>query len=266
MCQMRLDAHIKARDNVLNQIDFHCRRSRAKGVLFAAGLAMAASLSGCATPPPSPPSGPVATRITVAVADTGWHTDVCIRREDAGAWLLTLPQQPAAARFLCFGFGDKKYMVDHDHSLFATLLSGLPSDAAIVMTPLPDAPATFFGAENVIDVGISRAGAAGLADYVRASIRADAAGKAERLGDGPVPGRLFFAATDLYGGLNTCNTWTGTALQAAGLKIRDGALFASDVTDQVKAIAAAQAEAAAKQASAAPATPAATAPASAGTP
>jgi len=221
--------------------------------------AIVVSMAACASVPRPPPPGPIATTITVAVADTGWHTDICVRRDDAGAWLLSLPRDPAAARVLCFGFGDRRYMVERDHSLFATLLSGLPSAGAIVMTPLPGGPAAFFGAENATDIGISRSGAAGLVAFLRASIEADASGAAVALGDAPVPGRRFFAATDHYSGLNTCNTWTGAALQSAGVPVRDGALFASDVVDQVKALAATRARAA-------PAGPGAAAPAPAGSP
>lgn len=227
--------------------------------------ALLALPAGCGTQPPVPPPGPIATSIIVAVADTGWHTDVCLRREDAGPWLAALPRDPAGMRFLCFGFGDEEYMVAHDHSVLAKLRSMLPSEAAIVMTPLRDEPATFFGAENVVPLGISRAGADGVASFIRASMRADAAGHAVALGDGPVPGRIFFAATDSYSGLNTCNTWTGTALRSAGLPVRDGALFASDVLGQVKPLAAAQAKAA-SLASTAPASPEATRPASGGSP
>jgi hypothetical protein len=142
---------------------------------------------------------------------------------------------------LCFGFGLQRFMVEHDHSLLTVLSAALPSRAAIAMTPLPGPPEALFGAENVVSLGISRAGASGLAAFLRASIAADADGTPRSLGDGPVPGRIFYAAATSYYGLNTCNTWTGTALRSAGIPVDDGALFASDVMRQVRPIAAAQA-------------------------
>jgi hypothetical protein len=184
--------------------------------------------------------------MVVAVDDNGWHTDICVRAEDADPWLMGLAKDSDDPRFLCFGFGLQRFMVEHDHSLFTILTAALPSRAAIAMTPLPTTPEAMFGAGNVVTLGISRAGAQGLVRFIRASIEVDADGTPKNLGDGPVPGRVFYAAANSYDGLNTCNTWTGTALRTAGIPVDDGALFASDVMRQVRPIAAAQAKDAAK--------------------
>ncbi len=203
-------------------------------------LVAAALLAGCATAP-MPPPGPIATTIAAVVADNNWHTDVCIRGEDAGPWLMALTQGGEVARFLCFGFGDEQYMVGQDHSMLAMISALLPSRAAIVMTPAPNGPGALYGPDNAVSLGVSRAGADGLAAFLRASIQTDGAGKPVRLGEGPVPGRVFYAATNSYDGLNTCNTWTGSALRSAGIPVKNGALFASDVMIQARTIAAAQA-------------------------
>jgi len=200
-------------------------------------------LAGCATP--LPPPGPVATNIVVTIDDNGWHTDICLHAEDADPWLIGLAKDADNPRFLCFGFGLRRFMVEHDHSLFTVLSAALPSRAAIAMTPLPTTPAAMFGADNVVSLGIGRAGAKGLVAFIRASIQADADGTPQNLGDGPVPGRIFYAAATSYYGLNTCNTWTGAALRSAGIPVDDGALFASDVIRQIRPIAAAQAKGAA---------------------
>ena len=209
----------------------------------AATAAACAWLAGCATTP-LPPPGPVVTSIAAVVADNSWHTDVCIRAEESGPALLALVKPGTAARFLCFGFGDEQYMVRHDHGTLTLISAMLPSRGAIVVTPAPDGPAALYGAENTVDLGVSRAGADGLAAFLRASIQTDPAGNPIRLGDGPVPGRVFLAATANYDGLNTCNTWTGSALRSAGIPVKDGALFASDVMVQVRTFAAAQARSA----------------------
>ncbi len=198
-------------------------------------------LPGCVTP--LAPPGPAVTDIAVTIDDNGWHTDICLRAEDSGPWLIGLAKDFADPRYLCFGFGLQRFMVEHDHSLFTVLSAALPSRAAIAMTPLPGPPAELFGADNVVSLGIGRAGAQGLAAFIRASIGANADGTPKNLGDGPVPGRIFYAAATSYYGLNTCNTWTGTALRSAGIPIDDGALFASDVMRQIRPIAAAQTDA-----------------------
>jgi len=208
--------------------------------LTAGATALTLTLAACTTP--LPPPGPVATSLAVVVADNNWHTDVCVRGEDAGPFLLGMLRGFDGARYLCFGFGDKQFMVEHDHSVLTMVSAMLPSQAAVVMTPVRGGPELLYGAENAVIVGISRAGADGLVAFIRASVQTDAAGAPVSLGTGVPDGRIYYAATASYYGLNTCNTWTGTALRTAGVPVDDGALFASDVMRQVRPYAASQAK------------------------
>ena len=196
------------------------------------------ALAACAAVPPMPPAGPIAG--SVVVVERGWHTDVCVRREDADAWVASLARDFADARFLCFGFGDRQYVVSRDHGLLTIASALLPSRAAMLLTALRDTPAAAFGAANVVGLGVSRAGLAGLQAFLRHSTETDAAGLPVPLGNGPYPGSEFFAATGTYDGFYTCNTWIGDALRSAGLRVDDGMLFSGDVMRQVRRIAASQ--------------------------
>jgi hypothetical protein len=208
-------------------------------VRVAAAGAVALLLAGCATVPRMPADGP-ATAGPIVVVARGWHSDVCLRAEDADARVLTMARDFAGARFLCFGFGERQYVVARDHSLLTMASALLPSRGALLLTALRDPPAVAFGTGNVTSLGVSRGGLAGLLAFLRHSSETDTAGQPVRFGVGPYPGSAFFGATDTYAGFYTCNTWTADALRAARLPVDGGVLFAGGVMRQARRIAAAQ--------------------------
>jgi len=193
---------------------------------------LASAVAGCSTVPLMPSSAPVTTTITVA--KRSWHTDVCLRTEDAGAWLMNLAQGFDGARFLCFGFGERAYIVTREHGVLTALAALLPSEAALLMTVLRAPPGAAFGDANVVTLAVSDLGLTGLQTFLQHSVQTDAEGKPVRLGDGPYPGSVFFGATGTYDAFYTCNTWTSDALRSAGLPIRYGVLFAGGVMDQAR--------------------------------
>lgn len=195
-------------------------------------------LTGCTNTIPIPSSGPIAT--TIAVVKRGWHTDICVRREDASAWIVMLAYGFDGARFLCFGFGERQYVVTRDHGLLALLSALLPSQAALLMTALHDTPDAAFGAANVVSLGVSRVGLTGLEAFMESSTQTDDPGRPIRLGKGPYPGSVFFGATGTYDGLYTCNTWTADALRSARLPVNNHVLFAGNLMYQVQRLATAQ--------------------------
>ncbi len=202
--------------------------------------AAAAVPAACSTlPATAPPVGAIAATITVV--DRGWHTDVCVRDDDAGPWVASLAQGFDGARYLCFGFGARRYLMTRDHGLPDMIAALFPGRAALLMTVLNAPPAAAFGAGNVVDLGIGEAGLAGLLAYVRGAVQTTPDGRPERLGDGPYPGSLFFAATGTYELGHTCNTWTAEALRAAGLPIDGDVVFAGSVMRDARRVAALQA-------------------------
>ena len=173
---------------------------------------------------------------TITIVERGWHTDVCVDRNEVGPAFEALALQFPGARFLCFGFGERRYVLTRDHGLAATLSALFPSQAALLITVLRDVPALAFGPDNVIRIGIGGGGLGGLQSYLEDSVVTDSAGTPERLGDGPYPGSLFLAATGTYDALYTCNTWTADAMRSAGLPIDDAVIFAGGVTRQARQI------------------------------
>ena len=203
----------------------------------AIAAALLALTVGCAIVPPASPGPPGA---PVVVAERGWHTDLCVpapaTADDA---LAPLAAGFAGARFLCFGFGERQYLLSGHHGWLEKLSALLPSRAVVLMTALAAPPDAAFGAGNVVSLKLSRTGAASLRDFLRRAVLSDAAGRPLRLRDGPYPGSVFFAAAGTYDAIDTCNTWTAAGLRAAGLPVGGPVVFAGQVMSAARRIAAA---------------------------
>jgi uncharacterized protein (TIGR02117 family) len=215
-------------------------------------LAVLLALSACtATDPPMPaPADADAGGVPhtyVAVVQRDWHTDVCLRTEDVGAWPLALARGFDGATVLCFGFGERQFVVERRHDPLTMIGALLPSRAAILMTVLRSTPEEAFGKENVIEAPVGDAGLDGLQRYLRDSIETDSTGNPQRLADGPYPGSLYFAATGTYDALHTCNTWTARALRSAGLTSVADTVFAGRLMRETRAAVAHASDSSARQ-------------------
>jgi hypothetical protein len=112
------------------------------------------------------------------------------------------------------------------------------------VTALRASPEQAFGARNVIALRVSRAGLDRIEAAIWREFEHTPAAEPVRLADGPYPGSVFYAATDTYDGLFTCNTWTAEILQTGGLRVgASGVLFAGQVMGAARWISSQQAAA-----------------------
>jgi uncharacterized protein (TIGR02117 family) len=207
-----------------------------------AALAVCA-LAACASPAPVLPPGPLDVPIDVVQRD--WHTEICASPADLDGKLATLTAEFPGARLLCFGFGERDYMMEGDRGAAVMLASLAPSAAVLLVIPLWVPTAQAFHSVDpeavVVKLRISRPGARNLADFIWHSVQTGADGAPVHLRGGINPGSTFYAASGTYSALATCNTWSASGLRAAGLPVNDAVIFAGDVMDQIHRVAAAQA-------------------------
>jgi uncharacterized protein (TIGR02117 family) len=212
-------------------------RSRRCGAWFV--LASVVALAGCATSPvPIDDPGPMTTSITVV--ERGWHTDVCLAYDEAGTEIQALARLFPGATVLCFGFGERQYLLTHNPGLAEMISALFPSRSALLMTVLHAPPAAAFGAPNVVNLKISSAGLEGLKTYITQSVQKDHEGMAESLGPGPYEGSQYFAGTPTYDLFFTCNSWTADALHSARLPVHAGAMLSGSVMRDARRIATVQ--------------------------
>ncbi len=178
---------------------------------------------------------------TIHVVARDWHTDVCIDTRDADTQLMRVAKGYDGSRFLCFGFGDRHYLLSRERGPLTLLSALLPgNDGVILVTILRDKPAAAFGADNAVQLDVDARGIERLRAFLNHAIQIDEQGAPVSLGDGPYPGGLYFGATARYYGFYTCNTWTADALREAGIPIQGPVLFAEGVMRQVRDMAAAR--------------------------
>ena len=203
-------------------------------------IALVLALAACASPHDPLPAaieplagGPAST--SVAVVQRDWHTDICLRMDDADAWVASLARGFDGAAILCLGFGERQFVVERRHDPLTMMGALFPSKAAVLMTVLRASPQAAFGAQNVVEVPVDAAGLAGLQRYLRTSFETDASGAPQSLANGPYAGSVYFAASGTYDAFHTCNTWTARALRSAGLADVQDVLFARSLMREVRA-------------------------------
>ena len=168
----------------------------------------------------------------------GWHTDVDLPAARLPPPLLPLAHDfPGATHFL-FGFGERAYWTRPDPSGMDALAALLPGPGVILATALRVPPEAAFASEDVVTLPVTEAGLDRLAAHLAAELRED--GEFRRLADGPYPGSRFYATSRRYSAVYTCNTWTADAAQVAGTGVSaSGVLFAGQLMERARAVAAA---------------------------
>ncbi len=205
---------------------------------FLCATLMAGWLAGCATAPldiPVPRGG-----VTIYIAERGWHTDIGLPVSEMTGPLASLERDFPGLRFMVFGFGEREYYMGRNEGPAAMLAALFPSKSAILLTPLRVPPSEAFPIQQVVVLHLPKSGVQQIAMQLWHDLEKSADGSPVRLGDGPDAGSVFYASRQTYDAFHTCNTWTALLLHDAGLPINTHVLFATEVMQQVRQIAAKQ--------------------------
>jgi len=216
----------------------HARRAALLIAFFCAAGAGGASTgaSGAPNDAGAPPlSGAPAAQDTgtTYVVRRGWHIDVGFAVAD-----LEPPLEPIAARFpgaryLFFGFGDRRYLLAKHRNAPVLLAALWPGSGMLLVTALVSSPDEAFGSAHVIALPEARVRVRDMQRFIRGSIAGD--DSPIPYGPGPYEGSLYFTAVARYSAVHTCNTWAAETLQAGRLPIHSaGVVFAGQVWSQVR--------------------------------
>jgi len=176
---------------------------------------------------------------TLFVVGRGWHTDVALPAAEVAGPLAALRQEFPGVRYLVFGFGERRYLMDKHPG---ELLALLPGPGVMLVTALGASPAAAFGPEHVVALAISQDGLARENAFLWSYFAKDRNGRPLLLAAGPYSGSLFYASGGTYTLAHTCNTWTAEALSAGGLPVSgSGVLFAGQILRLARHVAASQA-------------------------
>ena len=176
-------------------------------------------------------------RVDIFVIRRGWHVDVGFAAADLAPPLASLAAYFPGARYLVFGFSDRRYLLAKARDSGGSLAALWPGPGLILATGLRATPPAAFGAGHVLALPVSAVQAQAAQRFVWNSIAQHPA-VVSPYAEGPYPGSLFFAAAEHYDAFDTCNTWAARALAAAGLAIRTrGVVFAGQIWSQVRHLA-----------------------------
>src|SRR5215831_18273738 len=158
----------------------------------------------------------------IYVVSHGWHTGIVVKRDDISAYLWPEKDDFPGALYLEVGWGDHDFYRTPKAGLGILLQAALGSPASVLFViGMPTTVTQYFPRGDIIEIALSRRALEELATFVHATYKRDETGKTMPLGPGNWHQHsLFYLAEGEYSLLNTCNSWTSQALQAAGLPIR----------------------------------------------
>ena len=175
----------------------------------------------------------------IFVVRRGWHVDLGISTADLAPSLRQVTTFFPGARYLLFGFGDRRYVETLPHAAASGMIAALwPGPGVLLLTGLRTPPADAFGGQHAVEMTLDAAGLASLQEFLQAAFVRDAQGSIGTPAMGPYGGSAYFSAAAAYSAFHTCNTWAAEALEAAGLPLRSrGILFAGQLWRRVNRIA-----------------------------
>ena len=195
------------------------------------------ALYACAASEPNPPTsrdnGP---RVAVYLVAHDKHSGIAVRRSDipAGLWpeIRDFPQ----ADYLEVGWGDRAYYQAADPGVWLGLRALFwPTPGVLHVAAFNGPVERTFGSTEILELRVSARGLARLVEVVRDSHELDASGRPIALGPGLYGASRFYASREKFHLFKTCNVWTASVLQEAGIPVSPAlALTASNLMTQLR--------------------------------
>ena len=173
-----------------------------------------------ATAGQSPPSHGSATGTAIYVTSNGWHTELVVETATLPARGWPERESLRARRYLEVGWGDRDAYPAERLTAQLTLQAALASRGSVLRVSGFDEPILdrFRGIE-IVEIRLAPSALETLAQFIEASHAVDHEGRPIRLDPVTTGSATFYLARGRFHALNTCNSWTARALQAAGLPL-----------------------------------------------
>lgn len=199
-------------------------------------------LAACSAAPPAPPisvdTGPRVHELQVV--SNGWHTAIVLAAAEVAATRL-LPEAAdfPAARYLEFGWGDRKYYPARNPSAAMALGAALTDTPAVLhIAGLAGTAAGARPKDEVLAFRISAAGLKRLVAAIAAEVERAEGGRARAAAPGLYAESRFYNAHGTFNLNNTCNTWTARMLRIAGIDVSaEGVITAGDLMARLRDLA-----------------------------
>ncbi|WP_331346241.1 DUF2459 domain-containing protein [Cellvibrio sp. UBA7661] len=167
-----------------------------------------------------------------------WHTSILIDANTAALYSKHLKKEAQGQRYIRIGWGDGNYFTGKSKSVGAATKALIASShSALQVITYMQSPFASIPEETRVAIAVSDKGMRKLLRYLDDSFALDESGQ-------PIPLQAyvegaghFYRASGHYSVFSNCNTWSGRALQAAGLPVRSSLqLTAQSVFEQASYI------------------------------
>jgi uncharacterized protein (TIGR02117 family) len=205
---------------------------------FAIYFFILCALAGC-TSLPAKQKIPVAnTEHTIYFIYREWHTSILIDAKTVARHSQYLRQEAANQRYIRIGWGDGNYFTGKSKTLgSATKALIASSHSALQVIAYAQPPFASIPPETRVPIAITDKGMRKLIRSLDKSFALDESGLVIPLQAYVTDAGNFYQASGHYSLFSNCNTWSGRALQAAGLPVRSGLqLTAQSIFEQARAI------------------------------
>lgn len=172
----------------------------------------------------------------VFVTSNGWHSGIVVERTAVPLAIIPEAADFPDATHLEFGWGDAVYYPNPSAGVGLAIGAAFPGPAVMHLAGLPDHPARVFPTARLVPLSVSDDAFERLLARISASFDRRGAPRATPQAEGLYAFSRFYPATGRFHLFNTCNTWTASALRAAGLEIAaEGVQTVDDLLAQLRA-------------------------------
>lgn len=167
-----------------------------------------------------------------------WHTSLLIDAKTVTRHSRYLQQEAANQGYIRIGWGDGNYFTGKSKTFGSATRALLASShSALQVIAYTQPPFTSIPQETRVPIAITDKGMRKLVRYLDKSFALDESGRVIPLQAYVADAGNFYQASGHYNLFSNCNTWSGRALQAAGLPVRSGLqLTAQSIFEQASAI------------------------------
>lgn len=167
--------------------------------------------------------------VAIYVVSHGWHTGIVVPAGNIQSILPQLGERFGDTAYIEFGWGDNMFYPANEITTALTLRALLwPTESVIHAVAIPEQAAVSFPGSRIEKLCISGSDYSLLMTFIAESFYKNEENNIVQLQYGIYGDSQFYQGEGAFHLMNTCNVWTATALQSAGMDISPALKLTAD--------------------------------------
>lgn len=155
---------------------------------------------------------------SIYLVSHGWHTGIVLSRQDLGDELHFLDEYLHESPYYEFGWGEADFYQAEEITIRLVLKALFWRNPTVMhVVAIPTIPEKYFSQSEVVKLNLSETGLGKLRKAMSTSFKFDEKNSSYPMRNGLYGESKFFKAEGYYFITNTCNSWTATMLESAGV-------------------------------------------------